>query len=276
MPVGSFKERFERGKALYQELFGIDSGPFGDVCSAVPGESGANDVVFANVFGDVWCRSQLTLKQRSLTTVSVLIALGKEQEMALHFGGLLNQGYHPEQLEEMCLHLGHYAGWPNCLAGRRALALALADDQNQVIVQRARQQRIPERTDAPYQCSAESPSERFQRGKLLMKTLTGRESYMNVVPDGGFLDVTFGNLFGDVWCRARLSIFERSSIVNAALMALGKEEELKSPHMHGFLHSGGTREQLEEMALHIAVYAGWPASIGASRALSAVAPASGH
>ena len=46
--------------------------------------------------------------------------------------------------------------------------------------------------------------------------------------------------------------------VNAALIALGKEDELISPHTPGLLKQGFTSEQFEEMCLHLAHYSGWP------------------
>jgi hypothetical protein len=46
--------------------------------------------------------------------------------------------------------------------------------------------------------------------------------------------------------------------VNAALIALGKEDELISPHTPGLLKQGFTPEQFEEMCLHLAHYSGWP------------------
>ena len=58
--------------------------------------------------------------------------------------------------------------------------------------------------------------------------------------------------------------------VNAALIAMGKEDELVSPHCGGFLHQGYSKAQFEEMCLHLAHYSGWPTAVGGRRALSAV------
>merc|ERR1712029_1209497 len=125
----TFLEKFERGKALFTELNTRDASRLS------PGRTGFNDVTFANLFGDIWCRPGLSLKERSFIVCSALIALGKEEELKIHFPGLLNQGYTKAQLEEMCLHLAHYCGWPNCVGARRALTHVMGDETNKQILE---------------------------------------------------------------------------------------------------------------------------------------------
>merc|ERR1719506_2396205 len=84
-----------------------------------------NDVSYSQLFGDIWCRPQLSMFERSLAVNAALIALGKEQELGgVHTAGLLNCGFTEQQYEEMCMHLAHYSGWPTSVGGRRALAQA--------------------------------------------------------------------------------------------------------------------------------------------------------
>ena len=110
--------------------------------------------------------------------------------------------------------------------------------------------------------------EKFERGKVLFTELTGRDVSKLNMGFSAFNDTTFGHLFGDIWCRDGLSLFERSLLVNAALVALGKEDELASPHAGGLLHQGFTKAQYEEMCLHLAHYSGWPTAVGGRRALA--------
>lgn len=64
------------------------------------------------LFGTIWTRDGLELSQRSLITVTTLIALNREHELVLHFRGARNLGIKRETLEEVILHVAHYAGWP--------------------------------------------------------------------------------------------------------------------------------------------------------------------
>jgi 4-carboxymuconolactone decarboxylase len=76
-------------------------------------------------------------------------------------------------------------------------------------------------------------------------------------------------LFGDVWARPELSRRDRSLITVAALTALGRTDQLRS-HLGLALDNGVTREELAELATHLAFYAGWPAGISAATTLKQV------
>jgi 4-carboxymuconolactone decarboxylase len=76
-------------------------------------------------------------------------------------------------------------------------------------------------------------------------------------------------LFSDVWARPELSPRDRSLITVAALTALGRTDQLRS-HLRLALDNGVTREELAEVATHLAFYAGWPAGISAATTLKAV------
>jgi 4-carboxymuconolactone decarboxylase len=87
---------------------------------------GEFDAAFATylneqLFGAVWNRPGLPIKTRSLITVAVLLALGKDQEARLHMRGALNLGISQEELKEIVVHLAHYAGVPTAMEGIRAL-----------------------------------------------------------------------------------------------------------------------------------------------------------
>lgn len=73
------------------------------------------------LFGTIWNRPGLPIKARSMITVAVLIALGKEQELRLHMRGALNLGITAEELKEIVVHLAHYAGVPAAMEGIRAV-----------------------------------------------------------------------------------------------------------------------------------------------------------
>lgn len=73
-------------------------------------------------------------------------------------------------------------------------------------------------------------------------------------------------VMGDVWARPQLSRRDRSLIVISVLSALGSTEELNS-HTGVGLNHGLTRIEIEEILLHVAVYAGYPMAMQASRSV---------
>ena len=63
-------------------------------------------------WGDVWQREGLDLKTRSLITVAMLTALGKQNELKGHIRGALNNGATTAELQEVLLHAAIYCGVP--------------------------------------------------------------------------------------------------------------------------------------------------------------------
>jgi 4-carboxymuconolactone decarboxylase len=80
------------------------------------------------------------------------------------------------------------------------------------------------------------------------------------------VSLTDETLFGDIWERRELSPRDRSLITVAALITNGSTEQL-SGHLARARENGVTDEQLKEVIVHLAFYAGWP------RAMSAIAVA---
>ena len=76
------------------------------------------------------------------------------------------------------------------------------------------------------------------------------------------VDITEKVLFGDVWERPQLSKRDRSLITCAALVALGKTEQM-SFHFPRAIENGVTQQELVELITHLAFYAGWPNAMSA-------------
>jgi alkylhydroperoxidase/carboxymuconolactone decarboxylase family protein YurZ len=70
--------------------------------------------------------------------------------------------------------------------------------------------------------------------------------------------------FGMIWARPGLPIRDRSLVTVAQLAALGRTEELRA-HLAGALNVGLTRDELIEVLMHTAIYAGVPAANEALR-----------
>jgi len=64
------------------------------------------------LFGDVWERPGLSKRDRSLITVSVLMALYRSGQLPGHFRRALDNGLTKEEIGELITHVAFYAGWP--------------------------------------------------------------------------------------------------------------------------------------------------------------------
>jgi 4-carboxymuconolactone decarboxylase len=78
--------------------------------------------------------------------------------------------------------------------------------------------------------------------------------------------------WGDTWQRDGLDLKTRSLITVAMLTALGKRHELKG-HVRGALNNGATKEELQEVLLHAAIYCGLPSAVEGFRAAAEVVDA---
>lgn len=118
-------ERYERGRARIREIFGeyTDTirGGFEDVAPAF--------FRYADeyVFGELWSRPGLTLKERTLITIGSLAALGIEYTLGLHIKGALTQGITEEEIIETIMQVAPYGGHPRAIAGFKVAKECFAD-----------------------------------------------------------------------------------------------------------------------------------------------------
>ena len=78
------------------------------------------EFITRNAWGNVWQRPDLDLKTRSLITVAMLTAQGKQQELKAHIRGALTNGATPEEIRELMLHATVYCGFPTAIDGFRS------------------------------------------------------------------------------------------------------------------------------------------------------------
>ncbi|WP_118183063.1 carboxymuconolactone decarboxylase family protein [Paraburkholderia phosphatilytica] len=89
---------------------------------------------------------------------------------------------------------------------------------------------------------------------------TARNSFGSVAPK--LAELSDDVLFGDVWERPQLSKRDRSLVTCAALIALGKTEQMNF-HLPRAIENGVTHDELVELVTHLAFYAGWPNAMSA-------------
>lgn len=72
-------------------------------------------------WGTVWARPGLTKRERSIVTLALLAALGRDEEVAMHVRATANTGASRDDIREAFLHVAVYAGVP---AANRAFRIA--------------------------------------------------------------------------------------------------------------------------------------------------------
>jgi len=78
-------------------------------------------------WGGVWARDGLDARSRSMITVAMLTALGKQHELAVHVRGALNNGVSARELQEILLQSAIYAGAPAALEAFRTAGAVLKE-----------------------------------------------------------------------------------------------------------------------------------------------------
>jgi 4-carboxymuconolactone decarboxylase len=68
------------------------------------------------LFGDVWERTELSKRDRSLITVAALIANGSTEQLRGHLARAKDNGLSEVELKEVMIHLAFYAGWPRAMS----------------------------------------------------------------------------------------------------------------------------------------------------------------
>jgi 4-carboxymuconolactone decarboxylase len=81
------------------------------------------DLTDSVLYGDVWERPQLSKRDRSLVTVSALIAMNRPDQLRSHLARARDNGVTQDELIEAITHLAFYAGWPSAVT-----AVAVARD----------------------------------------------------------------------------------------------------------------------------------------------------
>jgi 4-carboxymuconolactone decarboxylase len=78
-------------------------------------------------WGGVWGRDGLDARSRSMITVAMLTALGRQHELAVHVRGALNNGVSARELQEILLQSAIYAGAPAALEAFRTAGAVLKE-----------------------------------------------------------------------------------------------------------------------------------------------------
>jgi 4-carboxymuconolactone decarboxylase len=69
------------------------------------------------LFGDIWKRPELSQRDKSLITVTCLVALNRIEQVEFHLKKAFENGLTKEELVAAITHIAFYAGWPAAVSG---------------------------------------------------------------------------------------------------------------------------------------------------------------
>lgn len=114
----------------------------------------------------------------------------------------------------------------------------------------------------------EVADDRLAKAQAVQQDMFRGVSGMPVIP-AGMSEPILGFAFGDIWSREQLDRRARSCVTVALLIALNRPDEL-AIHFQVAQNNGLSAEELREICLHAAGYAGIPAAVDAFRVFAEV------
>jgi 4-carboxymuconolactone decarboxylase len=114
------EERAAAGMQVRREVLG-DRRVDGAVASTTEFSAAFQDFITRYAWGEIWSRPGLSRQQRSMITIAMLAALGRDEELAMHVRAALRNGLTQGDISEVLLQVAVYAGVP---AANRAFAIA--------------------------------------------------------------------------------------------------------------------------------------------------------
>lgn len=119
-------ELFDRGMEVRRAMFGPELAERA-WDTATDFSRPFHDIMTRYCFGETWNREGLGRRDRSLITLAMLIAQGKELETKMHVKGGIANGLTVEEIREIVLHAMIYCGVPSSFTALRAAEAALAE-----------------------------------------------------------------------------------------------------------------------------------------------------
>ena len=113
-------ERAAQGMTVRREVLG-DAHVDRAVAATTPFTADFQGFITRYAWGEVWSRPGLSRAERSMITLTALMVLRQDEELAMHLRAALRNGLSTDQISEVLLHTAVYAGVP---AANRAFAVA--------------------------------------------------------------------------------------------------------------------------------------------------------
>ncbi|EEZ0186554.1 carboxymuconolactone decarboxylase family protein [Escherichia coli] len=198
----------------------------------------------AFIHNDLWNRTELSRRDRSLITMAALIARNDTTELPMYTEIALDNGVSPAQISEMITHLAFYAGQPNAYSA--AVAIRPVFKKRGV-----RSEDLPGKDVNLLPLNAEV--ERAREADV-------NKEYGSVAP--GVIKYTTEALFRELWLRPALAPRDRSLITVVTLVTTGNVGPVPY-HLNRAMDNGLEQEQASEILTQLAFYIGWPNTFAA-------------
>ncbi|MBV9561448.1 MAG: carboxymuconolactone decarboxylase family protein [Bradyrhizobium sp.] len=197
------------------------------------------------VQGDLWKRPGLSPRDRSIVTVTALIARDQTVELPYYLGLSLDNGVKPSEISEIITHLAFYTGWANAID---AIPAAKEVFKSRDI-------------GADQLPAASGPQLPLDEAAEKQRATRVAEQFGQITPS--LVQYTSDVLFRDLWLRPALAPRDRSLVTVSALIATGQVAQI-TYHLNRAMDNGLTREEAGEVLGHLAFYAGWPNAFSAA------------
>ena len=121
--MGDYQERYKRGmnllKKMGREHLMLEQKA---LCPDM------YEISVGHLFGDIWARPGLSLRDRQLVTLAANIALARATGNYSHYRSAQHIGITKQEICEVILQVGHYAGWPTLSNAVRQFTAVLEED----------------------------------------------------------------------------------------------------------------------------------------------------
>jgi 4-carboxymuconolactone decarboxylase len=127
-PPKSDAERDRDAAGVFTVVSGGRGGsdPEADLANLSDRLGGVGELAYRWAFGEIWARPELSRRDRSLSVIAILTALGATPELAVHVPAGLGHGLTRADIEAAITHLALYSGFPRAVEAMRAAREAFA------------------------------------------------------------------------------------------------------------------------------------------------------
>ena len=86
------------------------------------------DLSVGYLFGEIWSRGHLSLRERELITIAANVAMARPVGTHSHYRSAKHIGITKEEIMEVIMHVGHYTGWPTMALAVEQYTQVLKED----------------------------------------------------------------------------------------------------------------------------------------------------
>ncbi|HEX9124416.1 MAG TPA: carboxymuconolactone decarboxylase family protein [Actinomycetota bacterium] len=115
--------RYERGRRKMLDVHGERA------LRTIEGLGDLGRFIIEFAYGEVYVRPGLSLRDRQIATVAVLVALGRSSQLPVHLRSSLKAGLSPDELKEIILQVATLAGFPPAMNAMSTLKTILAEKE---------------------------------------------------------------------------------------------------------------------------------------------------